>query len=53
VRELENAIERAVILAENQPVIRVQDLPPEVRAGRSTSGAETGSTKPREELGGS
>lgn len=33
-RELENAIERAVILAENQPTIRPEDLPPEVREAR-------------------
>jgi DNA-binding NtrC family response regulator len=31
IRELENAIERAVILAEGQPRIEVGDLPPEVR----------------------
>lgn len=31
IRELENAIERAVILAEGQPRIELGDLPPEVR----------------------
>jgi len=31
IRELENAIERAVVLAEGQPQIEVDDLPPEVR----------------------
>lgn len=31
IRELENAIERAVILAEGQPKIEVADLPPEIR----------------------
>ena len=34
IRELENAIERAVILAEGQPRIEVGDLPPEVRGER-------------------
>ncbi len=32
VRELQNAIERAVVLAEAQPEIRLEDLPPEIRA---------------------
>ncbi|GIW40309.1 MAG: hypothetical protein KatS3mg076_0886 [Candidatus Binatia bacterium] len=36
VRELEHAIERAVVLAENQPTIRVEDLPPEIRALRAS-----------------
>jgi len=31
IRELENAIERAVILAEGQPRIELADLPPEIR----------------------
>jgi len=31
IRELDNAIERAVILAEGQPHIEVCDLPPEIR----------------------
>lgn len=35
IRELENAIERAVILAEGQPRIEVGDLPPEVRGTSS------------------
>lgn len=34
IRELENAIERAVILAEGQPRIEVGDLPPEIRGGQ-------------------
>jgi two-component system response regulator HydG len=39
VRELENAVERAVVLA-SEPVIDVQDLPPEVRGvGTSFDGA--------------
>jgi two-component system response regulator HydG len=37
IRELENAIERAVILAEGQPRIEVSDLPPEVRGQVVTS----------------
>lgn len=31
VREMENAIERAVLLAENKPTIEIGDLPPEIR----------------------
>jgi transcriptional regulator with PAS, ATPase and Fis domain len=34
IRELQNAIERAVILAEGQPRIEVGDLPPEIRGVR-------------------
>lgn len=34
IRELDNAIERAVVLAEDKPTIDVADLPPEVRDPR-------------------
>lgn len=34
IRELENAIERSVILAEGQPRIEVGDLPPEIRGAQ-------------------
>lgn len=40
-RELENAIERAVILAENQPNIRTEALPPEVRGSRRPPSKKT------------
>ena len=39
IRELENAIERAVVLAEGQPRIEVTDLPPEVRGAPPDPGA--------------
>jgi transcriptional regulator with PAS, ATPase and Fis domain len=41
IRELENAIERAVILAEGQPRIEVGDLPPEVRGAHPVATTST------------
>ncbi|MBI4817443.1 MAG: sigma-54-dependent Fis family transcriptional regulator [Deltaproteobacteria bacterium] len=42
IRELENAIERAVILAEGQPRIEVSDLPPEVRGAHPVATSTPG-----------
>lgn len=46
IRELENAIERAVILAEGQPRVELGDLPPEVRGTAPTSRIESGGDAP-------
>lgn len=56
IRELENAIERAVILAEGQPRIEVGDLPPEIRGEGSEptvaddTEAEAASIRPLSEV---
>lgn len=42
IRELENTIDRAVILAERRPRIEIQDLPPDVRGARVQPPADTG-----------
>ena len=46
IRELENAIERAVILAEGQPRIELGDLPPEVRDARPAPASEPAAEEP-------
>ena len=46
IRELENAIERAVILAEGQPRIEVGDLPPEIRGARPMPSSEPAEDAP-------
>jgi two-component system response regulator AtoC len=43
IRELENVIERCVLLADDS-TIRLRDLPPEVRASVGSSGAEAAET---------
>ena len=46
IRELENAIERAVILADGQPRIELDDLPPEVRGARPTPRSQPAAEEP-------
>ena len=46
IRELENAIERAVILAEGKPRIELLDLPPEVRGASPTPRVESVGEEP-------